>query len=205
MDIRPSFVREIEKEIEYRFFEGDKMFKGGSEFRFFDMRSLNNPGRNVARVNRQVKPYVVYVEPDKSRQHEAYSQYPDYDGGFVLDNLDYGDAAFSNYAQVNFTLKSGRAYPGNVFVTGAFNYWNLNDVNRMQYDSVQQAYVADILLKQGWYDYQYVIDSPDVPPYLFEGSHFETENFYEILVYYRPFQPKADLLIGYLRLARNAR
>lgn len=205
MDIRPSFVREIEKEIEYRFFEGDKMFKGGSEFRFFDMRSLNNPGRNVARVNRQVKPYVVYVEPDKSRQHEAYSQYPDYDGGFVLDNLDYGDAAFSNYAQVNFTLKSGRAYPGNVFVAGAFNYWNLNDVNRMQYDSVQQAYVADILLKQGWYDYQYVIDSPDVPPYLFEGSHFETENFYEILVYYRPFQPKADLLIGYLRLARNAR
>ncbi|HEX8039062.1 MAG TPA: type IX secretion system plug protein domain-containing protein, partial [Chryseosolibacter sp.] len=45
MDIRPSFVREIEKEIEYRFFEREKMFKGGSEFRFFDLRSLNNPGR----------------------------------------------------------------------------------------------------------------------------------------------------------------
>lgn len=204
MDIRPSFVREIEKEIEYRFFDADKMFKGGNEFRFFDLRSLNNPGRNVARVDKSVKPYQVYVEPDKSRQYEAYAQYPDLDGGFIPGNLDYADDAFTNYAHVNFALKT-QPYPGDVFVMGAFNYWNLNDVNRMHYDSAHQQYTADILLKQGWYDYQYLLRSKDVPPYLFEGSHYETENFYEILVYYRPFQPKADLLIGYLRLAKNAR
>jgi hypothetical protein len=204
-DIRPSFVREIEKELEYRFFERDKMFKGGNEFRFFDLRSLQNPGRNVARVNKNVKPYEVYIERDKSRADEVYSQYPDLNGGFIPDNLDYGGDAFSNYANVNFTLVTAQPFRGNVYVTGAFNYWNLNDINRMHYDSIAKVYNARVLLKQGWYDYQYLIQSPTLPPYFLEGSHYETENFYEILVYYRPFQPKADLLIGYLRLEKNPR
>lgn len=75
----------------------------------------------------------------------------------------------------------------------------------MQYDTSAQAYTANILLKQGWYDYQYLIQAPGIPPYHFEGTHFQTENFYEILVYYRPFQPQADLLVGYLRLEKNPR
>ena len=204
-DIKPSFVREIEKQLEYRFFESEKMFKGGNEFRFFDLRSLNNPGRNVARVNKTVKPYEVYIEPDKSRADEVYSQLPDMNGGFIPDNLDYGGIAFTNYAYVNFRLMVPQPYPGNVFVTGAFNYWNLNDENRMAYDSTARAYTGRLLLKQGWYDYQYLIQSPRIPPHFFEGSHFQTENFYEILVYYRPFQPQADLLIGYLRLEKNPR
>ena len=204
-DIRPSFVREIEKTLEYRFFESDKMFKGGNEFRFFDLRSLLNPGRNVARVVKTVKPYEVFVEPDKSRQDEVYSQLPDINGGFIPDNLDYPDPAFTNYANVNFTLAAPRPYPGNVYVTGAFNYWNLNELNRMSYDSTNKTYMVRVLLKQGWYDYQYIVQAPSVPPHLLEGSHYETENLYEILVYYRPFQPQADLLIGYLRLERNPR
>jgi hypothetical protein len=204
-DVRPSFVREIEKELEYRFFESEKMFKGGNEFRFFDLRSLLNPGRNVARVNKTVKPYEVFIERDKSRADEVYSQLPDLNGGFIPDNLDYPDPAFTNYAHVNFSLAVPRPFPGNVFVTGAFNYWNLNDINRMQYDTVAKQYNARILLKQGWYDYQYYVQSPQLAPYALEGSHFQTENMYEIFVYYRPLQPQADLLIGYLRLEKNPR
>ena len=204
-DIRPSFVREIEKQLEYRFFDAAKMFKGGNEFRFFDLRSLNNPGRNVARVNKTIKPYEVYIERDKPRADEMYSQYPDLNGGFIPDNLDYRDDAFTNYANINFTLAAPQPFAGKVYVTGGFNYWNLNDENRMDYDSTGKEYRARVLLKQGWYDYQYLIQSPSLPPYFFEGSHYETENFYEILVYYRPFQPKADLLIGYLRLEKNPR
>jgi hypothetical protein len=204
IDIPPSFVREIEQQIEYRFFDEKKMFKGGNEFRFFDLRSLNNPGRNVQRVNRTVKPYDVFIQPDKPRGGEVYSQLPDYNGGFVLDNYDYRDAAFSNYAYVNFTLKS-KPIKGDVYVAGGFNYWNKDDQNIMYYDSTKKEYQSTILLKQGWYDYQYLIDAKELPPYYFEGSHFETENMYEIFVYYRPFQPKADLLVGYMRLERNKR
>lgn len=203
-DARPSFVREIEKELEYRFFEESKMFSGGSEFRFFDLRSLNYPGRNVATVAKNVKPFEAYIAKDKSRADEAYSQYDDLNGAYKIDNYDYRDLAFANYVNVNFALASPPVN-GDVFVTGAFTNWNLTDENKMNYDSAQSIYTSRMLLKQGWYDYQYVVRSNELPYYHFEGSHFETENYYEVFVYHKPYQPRADLLIGYLRLEKNPR
>ncbi|MDH4090140.1 MAG: DUF5103 domain-containing protein [Cyclobacteriaceae bacterium] len=203
-DVRPSFVREIEKELEYRFFDETKMFRGGNEFRFFDLRSLNNPGRNVDYVAKAQKPYEVFIAKDKTREGESYSQYNDLNGAFIIDNYDYRDLAFTNYAYVTFSLETPPV-DGDVYVTGGFSYWNLANENKMSYDSVQGLYTSRILLKQGWYDYQYLVKSQKVPPYHFEGSHFETENYYEIFVYNRPFQPQADLLIGYLRLEKNPR
>ena len=203
-DVKPSFVREIEKDLEYRFFEESKMFSGGSEFRFFDLRSLNYPGRNVATVAKNVKPFEAYIAKDKSRAGEAYSQYDDLNGAYNIENYDYRDIAFANYVNVNFALASPPV-KGDVFVTGAFTNWNLSNENKMQYDTAQRIYTSRILLKQGWYDYQYVVRSKELPYYYFEGSHFETENYYEIFVYHKPYQPRADLLIGYLRVEKNPR
>ncbi|HEY3403446.1 MAG TPA: DUF5103 domain-containing protein [Ohtaekwangia sp.] len=204
VNVRPSFVREIEKELEYHFFDDDKMFRGGNEFRFFDLRSINYPGRNVASVTKTVKPFQVYIAKDKSRQGEAYAQYEDLNGNFRIDNYDYRNPAFTNYTNVQFSLQS-KPIKGDVFVTGALNYWNLDDQNRMKYDSAQGIYTANMLLKQGWYDYQYLVNSPEFNSYLFEGSYFQTENFYEVFVYYKPFQPHTDLLIGYLKFEENPR
>lgn len=205
VDLRPAFVREIEKEMEYRFFDDAQMFKGGNEFRFFDLRSLSNPGRNIASVNLTTRPVKVFIEPDKSRATEAYAQYPDLNGNFAIANYDFRNAApYTNYADVNFTLRT-EPIAGNVYVTGGFCDWNLTETNRMHYDSTQHVYSKNILLKQGWYDYQYIVQSPKLPGYYLEGSHFQTENFYEVFVYYRPFKPNADLLIGYVQLEENAR
>jgi hypothetical protein len=204
-DVRPNFVRETEKEIEYRFFDESKMFKGGNEFRFFDLRSLNYPGRNVNKVDRTVKPFEVYIQTDKTRKDERYSQYTDINGGFIWDNFDYRDATFSNYCYVNFTLSASIPEPGDIYVTGAFHQWNHDDENLMVYDSTTRQYHARVLLKQGWYDYQYAVESKSLPAYYLEGTHFETENLYEIFVYYRPFQPRADVLIGYQKFIVNQR
>jgi hypothetical protein len=203
-DVKPSFIREIEKELEYRFFEESKMFSGGSEFRFFDLRSLNYPGRNVATVVKNVKPFEAYIARDKSRADEAYSQYDDLNGAYNIENYDYRDIAFANYVNVNFALASPPVN-GEVFVTGAFTNWNLTDENKMRYDTAQSIYTSRMLLKQGWYDYQYVVRSKELPYHHFEGSHFETENYYEVFVYHKPYQPRADLLIGYIRVEKNPR
>jgi hypothetical protein len=202
--IKPSFVREIDKQLEYRFFDETKMFKGGNEFRFFDLRSIQSPGRNVGSVNKLVKPVEAFIAKDKSRAGQVYSQYNDYNGNYVLDNLDYRDNNFSNYLNVNFILES-KPISGDVYIAGKFTDWKLNDQARMKYDSTTKQYRAKFLLKQGWYDYQYVVDSETLPYYFFEGSHYETENMYEVFVYYKAFQPRADLLIGYMRLEKNQR
>jgi hypothetical protein len=204
-NVLPSFVREIDKEVEYRFFDDSKMFKGGNEFRFFDLRSLNYPGRNVDKVDRTVKPFEVYIQPDKSRKDERYAQYLDMNGGYIWDNFDYRDVSFSNYCYVNFTLNASVPEQANVYVTGAFHQWNQDDENLMAYDSTTRQYHGRVLLKQGWYDYQYVVEAKNLPMYYLEGTHFETENSYEIFVYYRPFQPRADILIGYLKFTLNQR
>jgi hypothetical protein len=203
-EIKPSFIREPDKQLEYRFFDDTRMFKGGNEFRFFDLRSLNYPGRNVGTVSKITKPFEVYIAGDKSRSGEPYAQYGDLNGGYIIANLDYQDMAFTNYANVNFTLVS-RPLPGEVYILGKFNYWNVGPENQMQYDSGKQEYRAAFLLKQGRYDYQYMLKSKSLPPYFLEGSHYETENMYEIFVYYQAFQPRADLLIGYIRLEKNQR
>src|SRR5690606_8248513 len=132
------------------------------------------------------------------------SQYNDINGQFGVENIDYNDPLAADYLEVNFTLESAKV-EGEVYVAGGFNYWNLDENNRMQYDATNQAYTASILLKQGWYDYQYVVDGSGLSPMHFEGSHFETENLYEIFVYHRPFNLNADVLIGYVRLQENPR
>jgi hypothetical protein len=203
-DLKPSFARDIEKELEYRFFDDNKLLKGGNEFRFFDLRSLNYPGRNVDYVDKKVKPFEVYLGRDVRRADKPYAQYNDNDGAYIIENYDYNDIAFTNYAYVNFTLESPPV-KGDVYLIGAFNYWNTSDENKMRYDSTKGVYRARYFLKQGWYDYQYRVKSSQLPPYYFEGSFYQTENLYEIFVYYRAFQPRADLLVGYIQFEENPR
>jgi len=55
------------------------------------------------------------------------------------------------------------------------------------------------LLKQGYYNYEYAFirdGSCDGTASIFEGSHYETENDYLILMYYRNPQERYDRLIG---------
>jgi Domain of unknown function (DUF5103) len=206
MDVKPSFIREDINQLEYRFFDQDKQFNGGNEFRFVDFRSLNYPGQNTGSLNRTVKPFELSVQLDKSREGMAYSQYRDLNGGYAIENLDYFEPAItSNYLFVSFTLSSPQPVDGNVYVNGALNNWQHNEDNLMIYNSIKKAYEGKMVLKQGWYNYQYWVDSPSVPANYFEGSHFETENDYDVLVYYRSFQPNADLLVGYFAIPVNPR
>lgn len=202
--IKPSFLREHQTELEYRFFSDDRFFISGNEFRFFDLRSLIYPGRNVNSIDRNSKPPKAFLAIDHSRYSDKYSLYPDYNGNYILDNLDYQGRNTSNYIDVYFTLQS-EPVDGEVYVIGAFSDWRLDASTKMHYDTTQKAYRSNVLLRQGWYDYQYLVKSKSLPPYYFEGSHYETENLYEIFVYYRSFQPQADLLLGYFLLGENRR
>jgi len=94
---------------------------------------------------------------------------------------------------------------GDVYVIGAFNGWDKGVENKMDFDATQNVYTRRLLLKQGFYNYQYWVDAPNADANQIEGNYFQTENLYEVLVYYKPFQPNADLLIGYFVLPVNPR
>lgn len=204
-DVRPSFIREDIKQIEYRFFDMNNTFSAGNEFRFVDFRSLNSPGINTDKLDRSVKPPQLYVAVDASRGSQAYTQFPDKNGAFVIENLDTRQEPWisANYLNVNFTLRSPKISE-DVYIIGTFNNFQRTDENRMHWEG--GAYRGQLLLKQGFYDYQYWV-SPNESKNgnYFEGNFFQTENVYEFFVYYRPFQPNADLLVGYYFVNVNAR
>ncbi len=131
----------------------------GNEFRFVDFRSLNYPGQNTGRIDRSKRPFSLWVQPDKSREDQAYALYADLNGNFVIENQDYRDAALSgDYVFVTFTL----AVPpvdGQVYLLGAMNNWARSDESKMNYRKDQKAYETTLLLKQGLYNYQYWVES----------------------------------------------
>ena len=76
--------------------------------------------------------------------------------------------------------------------------YQLNDRNQLQYDATQGAYIGRILLKQGIYNYQFISNNPQ--NYTLEGNHAETENYYEVLVYFRKPGDRFDSLIGFQKI-----
>ncbi len=202
---KPTFFREIDKTLEYRFFAENDYFTGGNEFRFFDMRSLRSPGQNVAYTDLSKRPTQVVLGKDKTRIFEVYSLLNDLNGNYIISNMDTGNGVVeSDYVEAVFTLES-EPIPGEVYVVGQMNNYHYIPENRMQYDRSRGIYTGRQILKQGWYDYQYVIKNDTLPMNYLEGNHFETENEYEILVYYTPLEMRGDQLIGYRHITLNER
>jgi hypothetical protein len=69
----------------------------------------------------------------------------------------------------------------------------------MTFNYERKGYELNLLLKQGYYNYMYVLKEPSNPvadETLIEGSHWETENDYTIMVYYRETGSLYDRLIA---------
>ncbi|GAB3538428.1 DUF5103 domain-containing protein [Pontibacter brevis] len=204
---KPTFIHDAQRRLEYVFFEPDELFKGLSEFRAFDTRSLNFRSIGVQSIDLQANPIVVTLEPGKNRQAQAYSQDPDINGMRIFGNRQYGNGDINgDYTWVDFELQVSSQAPGAVYIQGELTNWQLTDEARMRYDAERNVYAGRMLLKQGYYNYYYA-HKPDAatPPdaSYFEGSHFQTDNIYDILVYYRPPGTRADLLVGYEQVFFN--
>ena len=173
---------------------------GYNEFRNIDLRSVNTRGFGVYSIDIYEDEIDVLLETDYRRGNQRAIITEDLNGDFVIDNLDYNEANIrSEYVNTFFSLASKqRIRNGDVYVIGAFNNWKPSESSRLSYDLEKQLYHGSLLLKQGYYDYQYVVqyDNGESDIQYFEGSHFSTANQYHILVYHRSFGERYDRLIG---------
>jgi hypothetical protein len=208
-NLHPTFVRDAERRLDYEFFNYENAFPGLSEYRYFDTRSLQAVGLGVVRLDRTTRPTGVVLQPETPRATLAYNQYQDANGQRVFESREYGNGATNaDYADVLFQLKAGQPVAGPVYVLGALTDWQLKDEFKLSYDSAQQVYSGHALLKQGYYNYSFAVPGGQGNPaneVFFEGSHQQTENQYDLLVYYRPPGTRADLLVGYKQVNVNAR
>ncbi|WP_461109734.1 type IX secretion system plug protein [Spirosoma koreense] len=208
--LRPTNVQAFDQTLEYRLIDRSNTMPGGNEFRFFDTRTVLSRANYIDRIDRPADHTTAYVQVDQPRSRGVYIQSDDFNGQFVIDHRETSNGATNaDYIETVFTLKIAEVPGVDVFVNGAFNFWQLNDRNKMSYDALLGAYRSSVLLKQGVYNYDYIVKTTGQPPRVdenyIEGSYSSTENDYEIFVYHRPPASRADQLIAYKRLGVNKR
>lgn len=103
----------------------------------------------------------------------------------------------SDYTNVIFSLKSPRLEK-DVYVFGAFTDFQLQPRYKMKYDDRREMYTADILLKQGYYDYLFATEGEKgkIDFSITEGSWQDAENEYKTIIYLREFANRYDRVLG---------
>jgi hypothetical protein len=198
-NLKPDFYGV--NELKYNSLSDKNIFQGGNEFRYFDIKSIRYQTEYVKDISFANSNYNVYLFPSESREFKPYFYWQDFNGKYyiaVQEGKKYDIDA--DYVYVYFTLPSKESIAaGNIYVSGALNDWAFDKNNQMTFNSEKGEYECTMLLKQGWYNYEYVYlkkGSSDGTASLFEGSHYETENDYNILIYYRNPQDRYDRVVG---------
>jgi hypothetical protein len=203
INIQPTFIRGNTLEFNT---EQDCVFPAGKEYRWLDLQSFRFESDRVERINRLEFPFQVTVKQDKVRSSLQYLYYRDTNGFSEIMNSESLNPWWqSDYAEVVFSIAppNGQAFYGvNMYLLGELTGNQIGDTSLMQFDAKQGVYIKKLFLKQGYYNYTYVTrdtkkNTAKADPSITEGNYWETENEYNILVYYRAIGGRHDELVGY--------
>ena len=178
------------------------IFPAGNEYHKFEILDVHVPTLNVDRMEWFDPYYHATLYPNQTARNYLYDE--DQNGAFIIRNSDDEDVATTcDYVFTHFTLKSPQLPGGEVYLNGEWTYNRFIPEYRMTYNRETQAYEATALLKQGYYNYNYLF-VPDGDTQgnsgRTDGNFYETENEYIILVYHRPNGGRYDKLVGYRRM-----
>ena len=199
--LKPAFVKD--KELDYDIGDGNS-FMAGSEFRHFDAKSLRFHSDHISDIylDSTSKKYRIDLLEDEKRTIKQYSLETDINGRFkiyIQESKDNSETE-ADYVTVHFLLKADVGDKDGVYyVFGALTDWQYKPEFKMHFNPDRFAYECTAFLKQGYYNYEYMYlkDGDKVADVMeVEGSHWETENDYTILVYHRQMGSNYDQLIS---------
>lgn len=198
-NLKPAFIEAYQNILDYQFYNNENAFDGGNEFRFFDLRSVLFNGMYVGKVVRTNAESEAWILPEQSRKGIAYTFYDDINGAYfpqLYENLN--KTTDPDYVKVHFQLMSAQPAPGDVYITGRFCNWETLPENMLTYNAEEKYYTGQLLLKQGYYNYAYVlVNAGKRDDIYFEGNSSQTENAYDIIVYARAQGDLYDRAVGY--------
>jgi hypothetical protein len=176
----------------------DFIFDAGNEYHKFEVLDTDHPTLGIDRIRWDGEVFHAYVFPDAPRPNYLYDE--DANGSFYIRNSDnIENDRISDYVMVHFQLQSPRRVNGDVYLNGVWTNDQFLPQYLMEYDDINHTYDANLMLKMGYYSYQYVlVDNEGYTQVMpTEGNFFQTENKYQALVYYREPGGRTDLLVGY--------
>jgi len=195
-NLQPTFLQQNQLKYTYT---NKTNFWGGNEYLNFDSKSIRDKSLNVVKIEMK-DIFHHYLYPSTYNPTRKYKYNPDINGQFVLRTLNGNNTSTeADYAMMHFTLYADAPFAEKeVYVYGAFNNFNTNEENRLSYNFEDHSYQGEILLKQGFYNYTFAtvdknnyVDTTEI-----NGTFFQTENEYKVLVYYKPFGGLFQRVIG---------
>ncbi|HQV00374.1 MAG: DUF5103 domain-containing protein [Bacteroidia bacterium] len=200
--LKPRFVNGNKLDYNY---DGEYCFAGGNEFRTFDTRSIRFLSERIKQITQaDDKTFIVNLHNDIRTSSQRYAFVNDINGQYLIKHQEGRNSDVdADYVWVNFKLKMPQEETeGNMYLYGALTNWRTDTTSLMNYNADDMSYEKSLLLKQGYYNYQYAYISsgsyPDVT--VTEGSHYETDNSYTLLIYYRNPNTRYDAIVGYKKL-----
>ena len=196
--LRPLFINR--GEIDYRH-EKATLFSAGNEFRPLDIKSTRYSSTRMKAIEFERSAYHFYPHIDEPRNTGRYLYYEDFNGNYAVQaEKTSRPETEADYVYVHFALRVPQALDdGQIYISGAFCNYAYSPNNLMTYNPEKHLYEAVIQLKQGYYNYEYVFipfEKPVADDVLLEGSFYDTENDYIILIYHRGRSSRYDRLVG---------
>lgn len=176
------------------------IFEAGNEYRRFETVSEQYPGMGVDYID-YFAPYRHYMlNVDTPRAGEPYSYDSTQHGRYFIRTSASADSDVdADYGVVHFALDLPEQAGSMIFLDGDFVQRRFGPESRMQYNAATGRYELAMLLKQGAYNYRYLI----VPPGArrgytgpIEGDNYQTVNEYSVKIYHRRRGERYDRLIG---------
>lgn len=184
----------------------DLIFEAGNEYRRMEITTAQYAGIGVDKIVFQRPMYHAYLY-DAEPRTSGYTYDEDQNGRFFIRSLRVFDdvRTEADYFCVHFRLPMNQVLAGTVYLMGDICGGRLDGLSKMNYSVEEKAYQKELLLKQGAYNYMYlwmpekssVSGKAKASTAAIEGNYWETENEYQIYVYYRPIGALYDTLAAF--------
>lgn len=195
-DLKPMYT--IGNQLIYKY-DTESSFWGGNEYLFLDTKDPRAANASTRFIDLQ-ELYHNYLFADIIRAERPYTYNPDINGNFLITAIDGDDVSIeADYIWVHFYLDQPELFEdSSIHIYGNFNNYEIDDTTEMTFNEEKGVYENQLLLKQGFYNYKYVVLKSDgaVDEGAISGNFDQTENNYKVLVYYRDLGARYDEIIG---------
>lgn len=195
-NVKPQYT--LGNQLVYKY-TSETSFWGGNEYLYFENKDVRAANVGVQFIDLK-EIYHNYLFVNTPRAHQLYTYNPDINGNFLITAIDAQDASIeADYTMMHFALKLPELTDNKaVYVYGNYNNYALDAKNQLLLNPKTGLYECAFRLKQGFYNYKYVITDSNgiLDEGAISGNFYQTENNYKVLVYYRDLGARYDRLIG---------
>ncbi|MFM7729493.1 MAG: DUF5103 domain-containing protein, partial [Flavobacteriales bacterium] len=175
--LKPIFIQSESLNFDYN--AGENCFDAGSEWRHFDLKDFRYVSDRLEKIQQEPDGYHAYLRHDVPEGKRAYASQQDINGkALVMNDLGDDPNLEADYYYVHFYLDMPFLSDQEPWIESLPWQYDEHAV-QCEYDDGMGYYHATLFIKQGYYNYRYVMRdkyADGVSLRATEGSYQVTEN-----------------------------